>query len=379
MHTSFLLACHERDPKNVKVAVDLADRMIEEAAHLAALRLLQNLPAHSLVSTDVQFRIARCALAVGNTEMAIDQYRALLKDGYRQLPAECGLAYALQCAERPGEALSVISSAIKYFGANRELLILEARGHLLTGEYVDATNSADAALALDENDATALGIKALSLFDGGNTETAWNTALRALELDSEQYEAMLVSSTVLLWKREVAEAEVLLERLYVAHPKSGRVLSGRGDLAMIKHDWKAAESSYIGATLAMPNQLGAWHALAWAQLMQGDREAAFKSFQAAYEINRNFGETHAGLAIILTIQGDFQGAHESVERARKLGASGFTAACAAALLCRSRGEFEAADAHMSRLLGSLGRPAAVSPDAFLDRLVDLLSESKKLS
>jgi Tfp pilus assembly protein PilF len=104
----------------------------------------------------------------------------------------------------------------------------------------------------------------------------------------------------------------------------------------------------------MPQHIGSWHGLAWCQLMRGDVEAARASFEAALVLDRNFGETHGGLAVIAALQGRKQEASEAIERAQRLDRSGLSARYAQALLDGNAQDAQALKALATRMLK--GRP-----------------------
>ena len=80
----------------------------------------------------------------------------------------------------------------------------------------------------------------------------------------------------------------------------------------------------------MPGHVGSWHVLAWTHLISGDLGAAQKLFEHSLALNRNFAETHGGLASVAALRGDTAAA----ERAIKL-ALGLDPACLSAQFARS--------------------------------------------
>ena len=58
--------------------------------------------------------------------------------------------------------------------------------------------------------------------------------------------------------------------------------------------------------------------MAWCNLMKKDLAAAQQNFEAAMALDRNFGETHGGLAVVLALQGRREEAKLSIERALRL-------------------------------------------------------------
>lgn len=72
------------------------------------------------------------------------------------------------------------------------------------------------------------------------------------------------------------------------------------------------------AVVAMPDHIGTWHALAWAQLLLGDVQAAEASYRSALALDRNFGKSHGGLAIVELLTDRLPEGEASMNRALKL-------------------------------------------------------------
>ena len=372
MHAALLLAYRKRDPENAKLACDIADELIEQSAYIAALRVLRDLPGSSWDLPEVQNRVARCALATGSYQIAIEQLRALLAAGERDMCREHDLAYALLCAKQLDEAMVALRHATDYFGEIRELLILRARIHLSKGCQSEAIEATRAAILQDSSDATALGIQALAFLDGSCLAEAAGAARIAISIDPLQYEALLVESTLLLWAHDASRARELFERILIKNPRCGRTLLGCGHLAMREGDYKRAENFFLQSALIMPEHIGAWHALAWSQLLQGDMNAARSSFETAEELDRNFSDTHAGLAIIAMLDGEINKAERLTTLATRLAPNSTTACCARALLSHVRGDTIASQAKFSELLETLRVPAQVAPQEFVSRFIEML-------
>lgn len=82
----------------------------------------------------------------------------------------------------------------------------------------------------------------------------------------------------------------------------------------------------------MPSYVGGWHMLAWSQMLRKDLSAAERSFNQALALDRNFAETHGGLAAIDAMKGDTDSARQRLSIARRLDPHCMSAQFAAALL-----------------------------------------------
>lgn len=342
------------DSGNSELACELLDLLLAQGAVGEADCVLSELPASTLGHPAVAFRQARCALASGRYAQAAQQLQGLIEGGADAPGIAHDLAFCQLCLRQPEHAQATVSQAITAHGASASLLILAARIALMQADHDQALAHADRALLLDPEDAQASGVRALALFDGNHLEQAAVAADAGLRRDPDQHESLLVAATLALWRRDAAAAERLYERALQRHPNSGRALSGQGQCAMMANDLPRAGSILEHAVQAMPGHIGTWHALAWTQLLQGQREAARGSFQQAYAIDRNFGDTHGGLALVAVLAGEHDEAEQSIQKALRLAPASITARYARSLLLEAQGDAKGAQALLSELLDGSG-------------------------
>jgi len=96
--------------------------------------------------------------------------------------------------------------------------------------------------------------------------------------------------------------------------------------------------------------------MGWSQLVQRKMDSARSSFESALALDRNFAESHGGLAVVLALENDVQGAREHVERALRLDPGNLSGRFAQAIL---KGEINNPDAFQElvhRLLSHQARP-----------------------
>jgi tetratricopeptide (TPR) repeat protein len=247
----------------------------------------------------------------------------------------------------------------------------------MSGQLENAIHAADDALRLRPGDANALGVKALALFDHGDHAQAMQAARQALSQDADQHEALLAAASINLAQQEFADARALLERGLHRHPQSGRALSAYGQVLMAADELPAATDVLAQATLAMPGHIGTWHALAWSQLLQGHVQRAEASYRAAYEIDRNFGDTHGGLALIDALAGRLDEAEAGVRRALRLDPNAVTARYAQAIIRREQGDDAQADALMAALVPEDALRRGMTPAEFGQRLRNIIASGQR--
>jgi len=141
---------------------------------------------------------------------------------------------------------------------------------------------------------------------------------------------------------------------------------------MLRNDLPRAHEVLDHAVRAMPDHIGTWHALAWTQLLQGDSDAAEASYRNAYALDRNFGDTHGGLALIDALRGDFDSAEQGIKRALRLDPNAITARYAQTLVMEGRGDTASSETLMGELLRSGGSVSPVPVREFAARLKSTL-------
>jgi len=338
------------DSSNSDLACELADLLLEQGATGEAQTALDSLPPPAHSAPGVRFRLARIALSSGRYDAAESILQALIDDGHDHEAVAHDLAFVQLCQRDCEAADATIHAAIARHGASTSLRMLAARIALMQERRADAIAILDQAVADAPDNVQAQGIRALALFDDSRHPQAAEAALECLRRDGDQHEALLVAGTLALWGRQVDVAETYFTRALDRHPNSGRVLSGMGQCAMLRDDMAAARTTLEAAVKAMPDHIGTWHALAWTQLLQGERDAAEASYQHAYALDRNFADTHGGLALIAFLRGDAAEAERGIARALRLDPNAITARYARCLLLESRGDDAGADALLQALI-----------------------------
>lgn len=363
----------EADPANADLACELADALSVAGRPQDALKTLETLPLAAAETAGVGFRRMRIALLQGDYAAAERAGSALLAAGTDAPAIRHDLAFSLLCLRRPEQAEIQLASALQRFGPEPPLVLLRSRIALMQERYDDAIAFAHEAIALDSGEPSSHGVLALALFDASRFDEAAAAAARAQSLDPDQHEALLVAGTLALWRQDLDLAQDAFERALRRHSGSGRALSGLGQLLMLRNQVPQACEVLERATQAMPDHIGTWHALAWSQLLDGRRDAAEASYRSAYALDRNFADTHGGLALIDALRGNYDLAEQGIKRALRLDPQAITARYAQTLVLDARGQREASRAVMDDLLRSGTSVAAPMPvEEFAARLKRLL-------
>jgi tetratricopeptide (TPR) repeat protein len=167
-------------------------------------------------------------------------------------------------------------------------------------------------------DAGLAGAYAILFLDADDMARAAQWSKKALSLDPRSIEGRLTEATLLTARMQTDRAKQMFEDVVNDAPASGRAWIGLGTLALLDQQFDAAKRLLTRGLQDMPGHVGSWHALAWTQMLSGELDAADGSFQKALELDRNFSETHGGLASIAALRGDEERARHEMTVALKL-------------------------------------------------------------
>lgn len=366
-----LSAFADRDPYNPVLLCDLVDELLMAGAVDEALACLNKTPVVVREFPAVRFREARCALMQGDATAAIALLTPLaanVKDA--PIGVVHDLAYAQFVAGLPEKALETLAEVRAAEDDNAAISLLRARilhRQQQLGEALDALAHIKSGARLPE----VQGVRSLLWLDLGDCERAAAEADAALKSDPDQHEAGLVSGTLALRTQRLQESALAFERVLAHYGDSGRAWLGLGQNLMLRGDIPAARSLLERATNAMPGHIGTWHTLAWCQLLGGDLVGAKRSFDKAFALDRTFGETHGGFALVHALRSERKEAEDSIKRAMRLDPQGHCARYAESVLLLDEGRKDEACALIDGILTHASGANAIPAD-FIFRLRDLV-------
>lgn len=340
------------DPNNPRLLFDAADLCHQLGRLDRARDFLDQLlafephhaPAHSLLGL-VQ-------LAQGQIPEAITTFQLLVDSGLVAAPIYYNLTYALLLDSRAEEAEPFAQHAAA------QLAELPAAGPLYVrtlhhcGKLAEAIDFAEKAVAQHPDHLGLYGILATLYLDSEDLFKAESFAKQVITTTPNDTDAATVLGMLALAHQDAITALSYFQIAASSKPNSGRAWAGHGMAAMLQGDLAKAATDLQQAVTYMPRHLGTWHALAWCQIFMKQPQEAKKTLVHALEMDRNFADTHGGLAIVAIMEGDLETAEAASKRALGLNPSSFPGLYAQSLLLQSANQPEQAQAIMNRLLNT---------------------------
>jgi tetratricopeptide (TPR) repeat protein len=340
----------DNDPANPILLCDLLDELLSSGQIEEARSRLNKAADELRELPGVRYRNARCALLAGDTKTTVNILQSL-RSSMTEVPVGVvhDLAYAQFVDGQWQEAMLTLAQS-SYQGEDAAILALLKARILHHQQQCEAALEVLATHDSGSYAAEVRGMRSLLWLDLNNLEHAIAEAEQALRLDPDQHHANLVLGAAALCSQKADDAITVFKRVLAKHSDSGRAWLGLGHASMLRGEVKVSRSEIERASVHMPEHIGTWHTLAWCQLMDDDLAAAERSFERAFALDRTFGETHGGLAVIHAIRGKRKEAEDSIKRAVRLDPQGRSGRYAQSLLLFAEGRVDEARKIVQELL-----------------------------
>lgn len=355
-----LLGFIEADPANTTLLLDALSLAISTGAADYAQQLLEHVQTHRIEHAEVHAQLAHLLLIKGDHAAAGEQGDLAIQAGLAHPAVLFNTAYGHFYSSNYSQAAAILAKITALDDAPVASLILHARAlhHQELPEPAEALLTR--ALQQSPELIEAKGLLALLLNERGDNGEALKLAHEVLAQDANQLDALLACGSANFEQGHIEAARKTWLHTVAAHPTCGRAWSGLALVEFNELEFVHAEEHLQKAVTYMPNHIGTWHILAWIYILQNDSARARAALDKSYELDRNFGETHGGLAIVDVLDGLDAEARLKIRRALKLNPLGMSAHYAEMLLLQKAGKTNEADALVNRLLD---RPAATGENS----------------
>ena len=203
------------------------------------------------------------------------------------------------------------------------------------------------------------GYLALLEMDNGNMMRARELAAAVLAQNGEHVDANLVAGSSSVERQEMRDARTHFEIVLRQSKDNGRAWLGLGLVHLYEQEHAKAIQALDQAVRSIPDSPGIIVTLGWAHVAAKDVVVAERVFQQAIAVDRNFGESHGGLAVAYAFQRKIDLAQSEIRVATRLDPAGFGAAFAKTIILKLQGQQQAATELLARLFEQA--PAAGMP------------------
>jgi tetratricopeptide (TPR) repeat protein len=280
---------------------------------------------------------ARAALkALQHVDQAPPEFTAVVLHNLAYIEFRQG-RYA-ECVAELSEYMEGSADALATSLPARLLRQLWLRSLHRTAELDRARNwirEAEKTQSLDPDSAAIASLIAIDAGDAASAQRLASLALRDAQMQRSSdvpAELFVTQLTLALGARKADEAIAWADQALQRNHSDGRAWSGRAFALLLKGDLKLARQDFVRALQGMPGHIGTWHGQGWAELLDHDLDAAQASFAKALEMDRNFAESHGGMAVVLALKQQTHEARQHAERAVGLDKNNLSGRYAEALL-----------------------------------------------
>lgn len=354
----FLLA----DPENQTLRVDIFDTALSAGAFDHAERQIIEAKEKQLDSAAWQFRLASLRMAQKRFEEAQSVLHELEAAHGPHPSITHNLAYIEFTQRHYGDCDNFLRSCMDGPAANvaasadPALQVLWLRNLHQWGALDEAWKWAQDQRAAGALTVSAAGVASLIAVDSGDLNAALALSDLALTQEPAHMEALVARASVALAQRQPALARELVARALVRNPSDGRAWSASGFAEMLDLKIERAHQHFEQALLWMPMHIGTWHGMGWACVMLKDLVGARRAFESALTLDRNFSESHGGLAVVLALSGEAALAQEYIELAMRLDKANLSARYAQAILSGEAADVQGIQRLAQRILGQRQAP-----------------------
>lgn len=338
----------QKDPGNQTLAKDLMTRIAVAGDLQASEQFFAALETHEACAqlrdtqtghyNELRWLRAQCVLNAGQLDQAMQCFAELPED--QQFSRAYGLGLCHFFKGEFAKVHSLLQQAVSSEGTQTAVHLLWIRNCYQQGQLEQGLSHGQALLPslLPDNPSPELfGLMAMIALDLTLLEDADKLAQMALELAPNNHDAMLAKASIYLVAQNAHLALPMAQRACELYSHSGRCWSVLGQALLLNQQPEQALDALRNATARMPQHVGTWHLQAWAAMVQGLLPEATECFNAAMELDRNFAETHGGLAVIHAHLKQNQQAEQYAKVALRLDPQCFSGRYANSLLLQEQG------------------------------------------
>ncbi|AKJ96681.1 hypothetical protein VM99_00900 [Pseudomonas chlororaphis] len=337
-----LLSYLVQDPGNLSLLADALSLAIDLGDIAAGQQLIAHMQAQGIEQPHTYALAAHASLQAGRYAAAAAFGDKAIEGGIHHAAVLFNTALGHFHSGDYGATHTLLSRLSKDPQSPAHLLVMHARALHQLEETEEAERLVTRARQLEPENTNTRGLLALLQYENDNYSPALITAHETLAEDPDQLDALIACASVHFEQNNIVASRNAWLHTIKQHPECGRAWSGLARLEFNELEFDQAEEHLKMAVRFMPDHIGTWHLLAWIYILRRDSVQARQALDASYVLDRNFGETHGGLAIVDILDGMKERAQKSIRRALKLNPLGLSVQYAEALLLQDAGQPEKA-------------------------------------
>jgi len=327
----------ESAPNNMDLFKDCVDLCMRAGDFEQAQRLVEKALIHHPKELWIHVEQAKLQLVFGQYNQAIKTLNFVKEQGLYTPDILYYLTWAMLNLEQYISVIVNIARSYEFIVEYPALMLIKVRALYHLQQFDEAHKELDNYLKLDENNAEALGLKAMLLLDTANNKQAKYYAEKAIEIYPYNQEALTTLSSIALIEQQPNKVPVCLDSKKELPESSGRFMLNLGQIHLLNNQFDEAEKALKEAGLLNSDDIGTWHTLAWAEILLYKFEEAKCCFEYALELDYEFSESYGGLAVVAALQCDLQTAEKYRQKAVQLDPHSASAEYALTLIEEKKG------------------------------------------
>lgn len=345
-----LLGFLERDPSNISLLLDALALTISSGDMHQAQHLIAHIESQQIEDPTVWAHMTHLQLLIRNFAAASEYGDKAIQAGIDHPAVLLNTAYGHFYNGDYTSSAAILVKLTAQNDASTDTLLLHARAlhHQTASEHAEQLLTR--ALQLEPEHVEANGLLALLRYEHDDNDGALRLAHDVLAQNPNQLDALLACGAVHFELGNIEAARKTWLHTVAAYPTCGRAWSGLAQVEFNEMEFADAEAHLQTAVTYMPDHIGTWHLLAWIYILRGDSVLAREALDKSYALDRTFGETHGGLAVVDVLDGKLDAAQLGIRRALKLNPEGMSARYAEMLLLQRAGKTTEANALVQQVL-----------------------------